>query len=93
LGAGVGIGLVMIFYGARVAQDDTQLPVLVSGMVIFGLSCLAIAGAGVAAVVRAGRSGDSRTAFFAALLGGICALLASGALGGAIILAMVWRST
>jgi len=92
LSAGLGIGLVMIVYGARVAQDDTQMPVLVSGMVIFGLACLAIAGAGVATVVRAGHEGDSRTAFFAALLGGVGALAAAAALGGAIILALVWRS-
>jgi len=92
LAVGLSVGLVLMFYGARIAHDDTQMPILVAGMVIFGLACLALALAGATTVVRAGKDGDTRSAFFAALLGGVCALLAAGSLGGAVILAMVWRS-
>jgi hypothetical protein len=78
-----------ILYGARIARDDTQLPILVAGMVALGLTCLFLAGAGMVMLLRAGRAGDTRGAFFAALLGGVSALFAAGALAGAVILALV----
>ncbi len=81
-----------ILYGARFARDDTQLPILVAGLSVFGLVWLALAVAGCLIVLRAGREDDTRTAFFAALLGGLSALVAAGSLGSAIILGLVWTS-
>ncbi len=92
----VGVALMgssgAILYGARVARDATQLPILTAGLVVFGLTWVACAAVGCLTVLRAASGDDTRTAFFAALLGGLSALLAAAALGAAAILGLVWIS-
>jgi len=86
------IALAVIAYAARIDQTDTQLPLLVTGFVLLGLVFLTLAAWGCLALIRAGTDEDSRTAFFAALFGGACALAASGSLGAAVILALIWKT-
>ena len=88
-----GIAVVVIGYGARIDQSDTQLPLLTTGFVLLGLVFLTLAAWGCLALVRAGGDQDGRTAFFAALFGGLCAIAAAGSLGGAVVLALIWKTT
>jgi hypothetical protein len=88
-----GIALIVIGYAARIDQSDTQLPLLITGFVLLGLVFLTLAAWGCLALIRAGGDDDGRTAFFAALLGGLCAIAAAGTLGGAVVLALIWKTT
>lgn len=88
-----GIALLVIGYAARIDQSDTQLPLLITGFVLLGLVFLTLALWGCLALIRAGGEDDGRTAFFSALLGGLSAIAAAGALGGAVVLALIWKTT
>lgn len=92
LGAAFIVALVLIGYAARIDQTDTQLPLLITGFALLGLVFLTLAAWGCLALVRAGAEEDGRTAFFAAVLGGLSAIAAAGALGGAVILALIWKT-
>ncbi|HXX61393.1 MAG TPA: hypothetical protein VEI48_08900 [Candidatus Sulfotelmatobacter sp.] len=87
------IALVVIGYAARIDQSDTQLPLLTTGFVLLGLVFLALASWGCLTLIHAGSDADGRTAFFAALFGGLCAIGAAGAFGGAVVLALIWKTT
>jgi len=87
------IAVVVIGYAARIDQSDTQLPLLTTGFVLLGLVFLTLAIWGCLTLIRAGGAEDGRTAFFAALFGGLCAIAAAGSLGGAVVLALIWKTT
>ena len=84
--------LAAIAYALFVERGGTQIPILVSGMAVFGVSLVVLSAAGAMKSVRAAQDGYGARAFWAALLGGICAIAAAGSLGGAVVLALVWRS-
>lgn len=84
--------LVVVVYGSFVDKSAAQVPILGSGLAVMGLTLLAFAGMGALASVRAGREGEGGRAFGAALIGGICALAAAGALGAALVLVLLWGS-
>ncbi len=88
-----GIAVVVIAYAARIDQSDTQLPLLTTGFVLLGLVFLTLAAWGCLSLIHAGDAADGRTAFFAALFGGLCAIAAAGSLGGAVVLALIWKTT
>ena len=73
-------------YAVLVARS---LPMAVSGLAIWGIAFFLLGLVAVAATVRAGRRGAGGTAFFAALVGGLCMLGASGALTLAIVLGLL----
>ncbi|HTS15109.1 MAG TPA: hypothetical protein VMH24_05545 [Candidatus Sulfotelmatobacter sp.] len=87
------IAVGVIAFAARIDQSDTQLPLLTTGFVLLGLVFLTLAVWGCLALIRAGGDEDGRTAFFAALLGGLCAIGAAASLGGAVVLALIWTTT
>ncbi len=84
--------LVAIAYALFVERGGTQIPILVSGLAVFGVSLVMLSAAGAIKSVRAAENGYGGRAFWAALLGGMCAIVAAGSLGGAVVLALVWRS-
>jgi len=65
---------------------------MVSGLAVLGITLLILAAAGATRAVSAAEDGRPAAAFFAALLGGLCALGAAGALGAAIVFALIWGS-
>jgi len=87
------ISIVVIGFAARIDQSDTQLPLLTTGFVLLGLVFLTLAAWGCLALIHAGDEQDGRTAFFAALFGGLSAIAAAASLGGAVVLALIWKTT
>jgi hypothetical protein len=79
-------------YALFVERTAVQIPILVSGRAVLGITLLVLAVAGAARAVRAAEDARPAAAFFAALLGGLCALGAAGALGSAIVFALIWGS-
>ena len=87
---GLLIGLAVLGYGVFFDRGgSTQLGAVVAGLVICGLDLLAASAVGAAAVIRNGRRGDESAAFWAALIGGLCALGAAVCLAGALIFFLV----
>lgn len=87
---GLLIGLVILGYGVFVDRGgSTQLAAVVAGLVICGLDLIAAALTGAAAIIRNGRRGNESGAFWAALIGGLCALGAAGCLAAALIFVLV----
>lgn len=84
------IGLVL--YGLFIERGGVQIPLLVSGLAIFGITCAALSMSRLAKIVRVGSQGETGAALRAALLGGIAALAAAGSLAAAVILALLWSS-
>ncbi len=73
-------------------RGPTQVPMLVSGLAILGLTFGALAAAGGITAYRGGSEGRTALAFWAALLGGIAALGAFGCLAAATVLALLWQA-
>jgi uncharacterized iron-regulated membrane protein len=73
-------------YGLFVGKS---LPITVSGAAVFAGAVFLIGLVAASATVRAGRDGNGRTAFVAALFGGLCMLAASGSLTVAILLGLL----
>ena len=84
--------IALMAYGLFVDRSGSQIPILVSGLAVFGLTLLVLAIAGAATSVRAAREGRGGRSFARALLGGFCALGAAGSLAAAVVLALLWRS-
>jgi len=77
-------------YGGFFDRGRTQIPFLVTGAALAGFSLLMLALIGAAAAWRAARDDSFLRALIAGLFGGVCAVCASGALGTAVILILVW---
>jgi len=73
-------------------RGPTQVPILVSGLAVLGLTFGALAAAGGITAYRGGTEGRTALAFWSALLGGIAALGAFGCLAAATVLALLWQS-
>ena len=91
LAALVGGGV--IIYAILVDRGRTQIPILVSGLTVVGVSLLVLALVGARGATGAGRVGHAGKALVFALAGGVCALGAAGSLGSAVVLALIWVST
>ena len=87
------VATAVVGYGMLIDRGRTQIPILVSGLTMLGLSLLVLAGLSVASVISSGRAGSADRAFWWALFGGVCALAAAGSLGSAIVLALIWSSS
>jgi uncharacterized membrane protein len=87
--AGAGV----VLYGMFVDRSRTQVPLLVSGLVVLGLAFLVLAVASIVSAVRSGRDGRGGRAFLVALLGGLFCLAAAGNLGAGVVLALLYGST
>jgi hypothetical protein len=79
-------------YGAFLDRTPAQVPILASGLAVFGLASVMVALRGGAGALRAGRVGDGAAAFRSALLGGVAALVAAGSLGAAVVLILLWTT-
>jgi hypothetical protein len=79
-------------YALFVERTAVQVPILVSGLVVLGITLLVLAVSGAARAIRMAEDDRAAAAFFAALLGGLCALGGAGALGSAIVFALIWVS-
>ena len=86
-------GGALVLYGAFVDRGRTQIPVLVSGFVVLGLTFTALAAASAVSAVRSARDGHGGRAFLVALLGGLLCLAAAGNLGAGVVLALLYGST
>jgi hypothetical protein len=72
-------------------RGDTQVPVLVTGLGILGITLGAVALASVVGAYRAGVQGLGARAFLSAFMGGVIAIMACGCLAAAVLLALVYR--
>jgi hypothetical protein len=84
--------VVATLYALFVERTAVQVPILVSGLAVLGITLLVLAVSGAARAMRSAENGHPAAAFFAALLGGLCALGAAGSLGSAIVFALIWGS-
>lgn len=87
------VGSVALIGYGFVRRDQTQVPILASGMIVLGLTLLAVGFWAAIASFRNARSGRAGRAFVGALVGGILVLAAAVALAGAVVLSLVWKST
>jgi len=88
----LGGSLVFVLWGL-IDRGPTQVPVLVSGLTIVGVVFSALAVAGAIQAYRAGRDGFGARAFFAALLGGIAAIVAFACFGASVVFALMWGAS
>jgi hypothetical protein len=79
-------------YALFVERTALQVPILVSGLAVLGITLVALAIAGATRASQAAESGRPARAFWSALLGGLCAIAAAGALGSAAVFALIWVS-
>jgi hypothetical protein len=79
-------------YGLFVDRSGMQFPIAASGLAVLGVTLVILAFWLATAAVRAGRRGSMGRALFSALIGGLCALVASGALGAAVIFGVLSQS-
>jgi hypothetical protein len=82
------------FIGWGITQRGaTQVPLLVSGLGILGLTLGALALSAAVASYRSGVAGMGARAFFTAFFGGLIAIIACICLTGAVLLTLLWRVT
>lgn len=86
-------GAAVVSYGVLVDRGAAQIPIIVSGLTVSGLSLVVLGFVGAAAALGNGRAGRVGRALVWALFGGVCLVGAAGCLGGAIVLALVWTSS
>jgi hypothetical protein len=84
--------VVATLYALFVERTAAQIPILVSGLAVLGITLIILAVAGATRAVRLAEDGRPAGAFFAALLGGLCALGAAGSIGSAVVFALIWGS-
>ena len=89
VGIALAGSLIFVFWGL-IDRSGTQVPILVSGLLILGLTFAALAVTGAIGAYRAGVDGEGARAFWAALVGGLAVLLAFGCLTAAVLLALLW---
>ncbi|HEX5465973.1 MAG TPA: hypothetical protein VFW92_04765 [Candidatus Limnocylindrales bacterium] len=87
---GLLIGLALLTYGVVFDRGaSSQLGAVVGGLVLAGLALVGLAIVGATAIFRNGRRGDEAGAFWAAFVGGVCAVAAAGCLAAALIFLLV----
>ena len=86
----VALVLSLAYVGFAISvRDASQIPLLVSGLVVLGLVFVAIAVVGARATWRSSVRGSDARAFGHALVGGIASLVAAGCFALAVILILV----
>ncbi|HET7676651.1 MAG TPA: hypothetical protein VFK38_02250 [Candidatus Limnocylindrales bacterium] len=91
LALAIVLSLGLLVFGV-IERGRAQVPILVSGATILGLSLVGAGLIGARAAYAAGRRGAAGRALLYAVLGGGCMLGAAGALGGAVVLGMLYGS-
>jgi hypothetical protein len=86
----VALVLSLAYVGyAITVRDPSQIPLLVSGLVVLGIVFIAIAGVGGRAAWRSSVRGSDARAFGHAIVGGLASLVAAGCIALAVILILV----
>jgi hypothetical protein len=80
------VGSVAYLAFAFTVRDASQIPLLASGAVVLAVAFGALAIYSLRATWRAGSEGRGGKALLVALVGGIAAIAAAGAIAGALIL-------
>lgn len=80
-----------MLYGLFLDRSGSTIAFTVAGLAVLGVTLVIIAIRLAVASVRAGAAGRGGVSVGSALLGGICALLASGSLGAAVIFGLLAR--
>ena len=91
LAIALAVSVGVVGYGLLV-RDATQMPVLTAGTYIVGIVFALLALAGAWAAFSRAREGSGGRALMYAVMGGVAALLAAGAIAGAIILTLTLDS-
>jgi hypothetical protein len=86
------IGPIAFLGYAITVRDPTQIPLLVAGLAVLGLVFVALATIGAISTFRAAADGRGGRSFVLAMLGGLAGIVAFGCFGGAIILALAYRT-
>lgn len=86
----VGSGGVVL-YGLFLDRSGSTIAFTVAGLAVLGLALAIISIRLAIGAVRAGSAGRGGVSVGSALLGGICALLASGSLSAAVIFGLLAR--
>ena len=87
------VGSVAFSLYALTIRDESQVPMLAAGSLVVGLAFGAVAVTGVVTAFRAARDGRNASALGAALIGGVAAMVALGALALATVLGQIWGGT
>ncbi len=87
------VGSVAFSLYALTIRDASQVPMLAAGSFVVALAFGAVAVAGVVSAYRAARDGRNGPALGAALIGGVAAMVALGALALATVLGQIWGGT
>jgi FtsH-binding integral membrane protein len=87
------VGSVAFSLYALTIRDESQVPMLAAGSLVVALAFGAVAVIGVATAYRAARDGRNGSALGAALIGGVAAMIALGALALATVLGQIWGGT
>jgi hypothetical protein len=83
------IGSVVYTVFVLTVRDASQIPLLVSGLVILAIVFIALAAYCARAIWRASLAGRDGRAFALALAGGLAAIAGAGCVAGAIILILL----
>ena len=87
------VGSVVFLAWGILTRGATQVPVLITGLGILGLTLATVAIGGAVVAWRSGTRGRGGRAFLAALVGGIIAIAAFACFTAAAILTLLWRAT
>ncbi len=87
------VGSVVFLAWGILTRGPTQVPVLITGLGILGLTLATVAVGGAVVAWRSGTRGRGGRAFLAAFLGGIIAIAAFVCFTAAAILTLLWRAT
>jgi hypothetical protein len=81
----------VVFYGFFIERGVLQVPILVVGLAMLGISFLLTALASLRGGIRVARHGSRLASAGLAFFGGLCALGAAGSLASALILANLYQ--
>jgi hypothetical protein len=84
------LGAAALIAWGVVDRGDSQVPILVTGLLVLTLTFASLAIAGAITAYRAGRAGSTARAFWYALLGGLAIVAAWGCLAAAAVLALLY---
>ena len=84
------LGAAALIAWGIVDRGDTQVPILVTGLLVLALTFVSLAVAGAIGAYRWGRAGHTARAFWHALLGGLAVMAAWGCLAAAAVLALLY---
>jgi hypothetical protein len=86
------VGSVVFLAWGILTRGPTQVPFLITGLGILGITLATIALGGAVVSWRSGVRGRGGRAFLAAFLGGVIAIAAFACFTAAVILTLLWRA-